>query len=226
MSFLLAIEGADGAGKGTAAAAVAARLEEASVTVATFSFPRYALTAGGWVLGEYLGARLPRAVSPRAAAVLYALDRLESLGELTRALAEHEVVVLDRYIASNMVYQASQAATGEAEALMAWIVRLETEQFGLPVPDLSVYLDTPPALARELIMKKHRRSYTDYAFDTYEADAALQTRVRAHYAAIAGTQLLGRWATVSTARGNAMRPPADIADDVVRAALTAMEPDG
>lgn len=217
MSFLLAIEGGDGAGKATASAEVAAQLNAAGRSAVVLSFPRYADTLGGHVLGEYLGGRLPRAASPRAAAVLYALDRMESAEVIAEAAATHEVVVFDRYIASNMAYQAAQVPAPEAEALMRWIARLELDQFALPAPDLSIYLDTPVEAARELIFRKRKRSYTEDALDAYEADVALQHRVRANYAAMAEEALLGRWATVPTMADDTLRTPAAIAAAIIGA---------
>ena len=220
--LLLAIEGGDGAGKATAAAEVAAQLNAAGRSATVLSFPRYAETLGGHILGEYLGGRLPHVASPQATAVLYALDRFESAAVIAEAAARHEVVVFDRYIASNMAYQAAQVAPDAARALMAWIARLEVEQFGLPLPDLSIYLDTPVDVARGLILRKRRRSYTDEALDTYEADLDLQARVRANYAAMAEEGLLGRWTTLSTIDHGALRPPREIAAAIV-AALGAAE---
>lgn len=214
MSFLLAIEGGDGAGKATAAAEVARQLDAGGRRATVLSFPRYAETAGGWALGEHLAGRLPRPVRPRAAAVLYALDRLESRDALLAAMASHEVVVLDRYIASNLAYQGAQAGADGAE-LMRWAWALETETFALPPPDLQVYLATPVAVARELIARKRRRSYTDQTYDRYEADAALQERVRDNYAALAASGWAGRWATVNTADGDVLRTPAGIAAEIV-----------
>lgn len=215
MATLLAIEGADGAGKATTAALVASLLRSQGQRAEIISFPRYADTAGGHVLGEYLAGRLPREVSPRAAAVLYALDRLESRDDLLEAAAANDVLVFDRYIASNMAYQAAQVPQQKAEALMEWIAALELRQFALPAPDLCVYLDTPQDVARTLIARKRRRSYTDDAYDAYEADAKLQARVRENYAAMAAAGLLGRWATVATTRNGVSRPPEEIAAEVV-----------
>lgn len=214
MSLLLAIEGGDGAGKATAAAEVARQLNTAGRSATVLSFPRYAETAGGWALGEYMAGRLPRPVSPRAAAVLYALDRLESRDALLAAMTAHEVVVLDRYIASNLAYQGAQAGD-DAAALMRWAWALETETFALPPPDVQVYLDTSVDVARGLIARKRQRSYTDRTFDEYEADTGLQMRVRDNYAALAASDWAGRWATVQTAADGAMRTPADIAAEIV-----------
>jgi len=219
VSFLLAIEGGDGAGKATAAAEVAAQLVAGGTSATVLSFPRYAETLGGHVLGEYLGGRLPHAASPRAAAVLYALDRMESAGAIAAAAASHAVVVFDRYIASNMAYQAAQVGAGEADTLMRWIARLECDQFALPIPDLNVYLDTPADVARGLILRKRKRSYTDDALDAYEADDALQVRVRERYEAMVAEDLLGGWMRVPTVAHDALRPPRDIAQAIVAEAL-------
>ena len=219
MSFLLAIEGGDGAGKATAAAEVAAQLVAGGTSATVLSFPRYAETLGGHVLGEYLGGRLPHAASPRAAAVLYALDRMESAGAIAAAAASHAVVVFDRYIASNMAYQAAQVGAGEADTLMRWIARLECDQFALPIPDLNVYLDTPADVARGLILRKRKRSYTDDALDAYEADDALQVRVRERYEVMVAEDLLGGWMRVPTVAHDALRPPRDIAQTIVAEAL-------
>ena len=215
--MLVAIEGGDGAGKGTTAAELVRQLAAAGRSACLLSFPRYGDTVGGWAIGEYLGGRLPRDVSPRAAAVLYALDRLESRGALLAAAAAHEVVVLDRYIASNLVYQAAKADPGEAATLMRWIWALECDSFALPPPDLTVYLATPIDRARRQIAMKHQRSYTDATFDRNEADVALQARVRENYAALAAANYSGRWVTVDTVRDGAMRTPDDIAGEIVGA---------
>ncbi len=116
MAFLLAIEGADGAGKATATAAVTERLNAAGLSAAALSFPRYAETVGGWALGEYLAGRLPHAAAPETAATLYALDRFESRPHLIELAETHDIIVFDRYIASNMAYQAAQVPADQAPA--------------------------------------------------------------------------------------------------------------
>ena len=219
-ALLLAIEGADGAGKATTAAEVARQLGAAGKRAEVVAFPRYADTIGGHVLGDFLGGRLARQGSPEAIAVLYALDRLESAAHIRDVAARNDVVVFDRYIASNMAYQGAKVPAGAAEALMRWIVALETGQFGLPAPDLSVYLDTPLDTARAQVARKQQRAYTDLIYDQHEADAALQAAVRANYAILAASDLIGDWITVRPlAAEGTMRPPADIAAEIVGAAM-------
>ena len=221
MSFLLAIEGADGAGKATTAAAVTAALRAEGRRVEVISFPRYTATIGGHVLGDFLAGRLDRTATPRSLAVLYALDRLESADVIAETMARTDVIVFDRYIASNIAYQAAKVPDAEAPALIDWIVALETVQFALPRPTLSIYLDTPLDTARRQIAQKQQRDYTDRTYDEHEADVALQAAVRRRYAAMADAGTLSPWARVAPLDGDTMRPPADIAAQIVAAMATA-----
>lgn len=214
---LLAIEGGDGAGKATTAAAVVDRLTAAGRRARVMSFPRYRDTVGGHVLGDFLSGRLPHALAPREVAVLYALDRFESRDAIAAAMAACDVLVFDRYIASNVAYQCAKVDDDDAAALADWIVALETGQFALPGPALSIYLDTDVARARQLIAQKAKRSYTDATYDEHEADLDLQRRVRARYAMLVERGVLGRWARVATAPEGAMRAPGDIAAEIVAA---------
>ncbi len=218
MAFLLAIEGADGAGKATVAAAIVAAASNRGRRASVVSFPRYGETVGGHVLGDYLAGRLPRSVSPKAAATLYALDRLESRHHVLAVAESNDLIVFDRYIASNMAYQAAQVPAAESSEMMAWIETLETGAFALPRPDLSIYLDTPGEVAEQFIRRKRQRSYTSDQFDAYEADRALQDRVRDNYRMMAGTGRLGRWATVATTIGGTPQPPADLAEEILSVA--------
>ncbi len=203
--MLVAIEGADGAGKATTAARLCETLNAAGRSATVIAFPRYGETAGGVTVGRFLAGEMPVPVTPKAAAVLYALDRLEWRDAILAAADAHEMVIFDRYVASNMAYQAAKVPDGEARAMMDWILELETGQFALPAPTLSIYLDTPWEIARALILRKAQRSYTERSYDEHEADVALQARVRANYEAIAAADLLGPWQVVPASEGGEMR---------------------
>jgi dTMP kinase len=214
VSYLVAVEGADGAGKATAADNVCKILLERGLRATVISFPRYRETVGGVCLGEFLSGRMPIPVTPQAAAVLYALDRLESRSTIEEAQRSSDVVIFDRYIASNVVYQAAKVAVHEVKAMMRWIVDLETDNFGLRRPHLNIYLDTPLETAMELMAKKHQRLYTDLAFDKHEGDLDLQRRVRENYLKLAGNRLLDPWVIVVTVHAGKLRQPSDIAAEI------------
>ncbi|HEV2097458.1 MAG TPA: dTMP kinase [Stellaceae bacterium] len=215
MSYLVAVEGADGAGKATAAKNVRNILLERGLKATVISFPRYRETVGGVCLGEFLSGRMPAQVTPQAAAVLYALDRLESRSMIEAAQRSNDLVIFDRYIASNVAYQAAKVAAHEVKAMMRWIVDLETDTFGLQRPNLNIYLDTPLETAMELMARKNVRPYTNVAFDKHEGDLGLQRRVRENYLDLAGDSLLSPWAIVVTVHAGKLRQPTDIATEIV-----------
>lgn len=213
MGMLVAIEGADGVGKATTARTVCETLIAGGRSATVIAFPQYGQTVAGIVIGKFLAGELPVPVTPKAAAVLYALDRMEWRDTILAAQDSHDVVVFDRYIVSNMAYQA--AKVDDPLAMMEWILALENGQFELPSPNLSIYLDTPWEMAKAMILQKAQRSYTDRSYDEHEADAALQLRVRANYEAIAAADLLGPWKVVRASENGAMRAPQTIAAEII-----------
>jgi dTMP kinase len=215
MGIIVAIEGADGVGKNTAATLLRETLAARGQRAEVIGFPRYGETVAGVTIGRYLAGDMPVPVSPRAAATLYALDRMEWRDAILAAVAANDVLIFDRYVASNMAYQGARVEADESRALMEWISALEIGQFELPRPALSIYLDTPWELARAMILQKAQRSYTDKSFDAYEADIALQQRVRANYEAIVAADLLGPWRIVHASADGTMRARDAIVADII-----------
>jgi dTMP kinase len=215
MGIIVAIEGADGVGKNTTSRLLCETLQAAGKTATVIGFPRYGETVAGVTIGRYLAGDMPVPVSPHAAATLYALDRFEWRDQILAAVDAHDVLIFDRYVASNMAYQGARVPAEGSRALMEWILALETGQFALPAPALSIYLNTPWDLARALILQKAERSYTARSFDEYEADVVLQQRVRANYESIVAANLLGPWQIVYASAAGAMRPPVDIVGDIL-----------
>ncbi len=145
----IAIEGCDGAGKATITEMLAQYLTEMSKkSVARVSFPRYRETAAGEILWRFL--KSPNAkeynflnMAPKAASLLYASDRRESLPYLQTLIQSHDVLIFDRYVESNMIHQGSKLEVDEQEAFAEWISHLEYGEFELPRPDIIFYLSLP-----------------------------------------------------------------------------------
>jgi dTMP kinase len=212
--MLIAIEGIDGSGKGTQAARLCQRFLDSGTTVELLSFPRYSATRFGKVIGEFLNGRFGSLseVHPLLASLLYAGDRFESQGVLRAALQAHDVVVLDRYVASNIAHQGAKLQGAEREELKAWVEAVEFEIFGLPKPDLTILLDLPAARAQELIAKKSARSYTEKKADLQEADGAYLAQVREVYRQLAVDQ--PHWKIVPCLEGETLRSIEDIGAEV------------
>ncbi|MGH3631055.1 MAG: dTMP kinase, partial [Sciscionella sp.] len=109
MGQLIAIEGLDGAGKNTLAEGIVAALRAAGATVAQCAFPRYGSDIHAELARDALRGSLGDLVgSVHGMAVLFALDRRAAAAELREQVAGHDVVLLDRYIASNAAYTAAR----------------------------------------------------------------------------------------------------------------------
>ena len=161
--MLVAIEGIDGSGKGTQAERLRAGLVADGVSCSLMSFPRYEATLFGRAVGDFLNGRFGtlEQVDPHLAALLYAGDRLESRDDLLAAIDTHDVVVLDRYVASNIAHQGAKTAPEERQKIIDWISQIEHEIYGLPYADLTILLDVHVPTAVELIARKSARTYTD-----------------------------------------------------------------
>jgi dTMP kinase len=214
MGLLLAIEGIDGAGKGTQAARLAETAGEHGRSVASFSFPLYDDNPFSRAVADYLNGEFGGAgeVHPELAALLYAGDRFHARPRLVEAIGGHDLVVCDRYVGSNMAHQGGKLSGDARRRLLAWLEEVEYGEFALPRPALVVLLDAPVALARELVARKGARGYTTLEADIHESDRLHTDATREVYLELAERD---GWHVVSTAdEDGALRDVSEIADEV------------
>ena len=130
---------------------------------------------------------------------------------MTGELLCHELVLVDRYVASNAAFAAARLHQDAAGELVAWVRALEIERFAVPVPDHQVYLSVPREIAAERAIHRER-TQTDRARDAFESDGDLQERTAAVYAELAATSWLSPW----TVLDGTAPDPAVVADLAVR----------
>ncbi len=216
MSQLIAVEGIDGSGKGTQAGRLCEQLNATGVTSTVLTFPSYDLTRFGRQIGAFLNGRFGELnqVHPVLVSLLFAGDRLESLPRLQAALAQYEIVICDRYVASNLAHQAAKADGTERTELRQWVEFVEYELFRLPRADRVLWLDIPVCQAQELIARKARRNYTDRAADLQEADGNYLQRVREVYRELSTDPT---WRRIDVMAADGLRSPEDITTDLIAA---------
>jgi dTMP kinase len=190
---LIAIEGVDGAGKRTLSAGLSAALSAAGKSVATMAFPRYGQSVTADIAAEALhGEHGDLASSVYAMATLFALDRAGAIAQLEALTRAYDVVILDRYVASNAAYSAARLHQGPDGDVVEWVRDLEYERIKLPKPDWQVLLDVPAELAAQ--RAEHRAATeADRTKDSYERDDGLQRRTKEVYAGLADADWCGRW---------------------------------
>jgi len=213
VACLIAVEGIDGSGKGTQSARLVEHLCQAGYSAALLSFPRYQETRFGQQIGRFLNGQFGELdqVHPVLVSLLFAGDRLESRRIILDQLARHDVVVCDRYVASNMAHQGAKTSPRELPELLDWIEFIEFQQHQLPRPDLTLWFDLPVSVAQELITRKNQRSYTDRTTDLQEADTEYLERVRGVYAQLAEGN--PHWRPISVVQSGTCRGIDEVANE-------------
>ncbi|GFG62948.1 thymidylate kinase [Mycobacterium kubicae] len=194
--MLIAIEGVDGSGKRTLTDGLRAAFESAGKSVTTLAFPRYGQAVTADIAAEALhGEHGDLSSSVYAMALLFALDRAAAIAQIEGLTRDYDVVILDRYVASNAAYSAARLHQDAAGEAVAWVQRLEYQRLGLPAPDWQVLLAVPTELAGQ---RARSRAEADpgRARDSYERDDGLQHRTGAVYAQLAAAGWGGRWLVV------------------------------
>lgn len=185
--MLFVIEGLDGAGKSTQVRLLRKYLESVSGELEYIHFPRYDSPVYGDLISRFLRGDFGsiNAVHPQLVALLYAEDRHGAAPELRKSLQEGRPILLDRYVYSNIAYQcAKMDDPNEREALRKWIDDTEYGDFGLPRPDLNLFLDVPIGFVEKKLTadrKGENREYLAGSRDIHEADINFQKKVRDVY---------------------------------------------
>ncbi len=193
MGALVAVEGLDGAGKRTLTVELTNALQVRGARVATMAFPRYGRSVHADLVADALHGRAgDLGDSVHGMAVLFALDRAGAAEELGAMLTDHDVVLLDRYTASNAAFGAARLRQDASGEFPSWIRELEFDRLGLPVPALQVLLRVPVEVAAA---RAQQRESTDASRvrDAFERDGGLQARTGAVYDGLVAEQWVSPW---------------------------------
>ena len=212
MGRLVAVEGLDGAGKRTLVDGLAEALRVAGARVGQAAFPRYDTDVYGTLVADALHGRLGDVGdSVHAMAVLFALDRRAAAGDLRAALADVDVLLVDRYLASNAAYGAARLGQAGDGEFVGWVRALELDRFGIPAPHRQLLLRVPREVAAA--RAAHRESLdAERARDRYESDDELQRRCAVLYDELAAGSWVSPWRVLDGVAGVPM-------DELVRELL-------
>ncbi len=210
---IIVIDGGENVGKATQADMLVNRLMNDGWLVGKMDFPRYSQNTIGNFIQECLDDtnNVLKDLHPKIVATLYAADRFEAKKQIDEWVAEGRVIVFDRYVSANMLHQGAKIAEADArEEFFKWVEHLEYDIFGLPRPDLTIYLDIPPEESQKLL------SYIEdfgVAVVDPEGQANLhQVKVSKCAKFLALTH--DKWQTVQCLTDGALRTREDIHDEV------------
>ena len=185
--MFIVLEGLDGAGKSTQITKLRDMFRAKGVESEYLHFPRFDAPIYGELIARFLRGDLGsvESVNPYLVALLYAGDRADAAAMIRKWMDEGKVVIVDRYVYSNIGYQCAKIEAGEERnRLREWILHTEFEEFGIPKPDLSIFLDVPFAFTERKLSEVREgedREYLQGGKDIHEASLDLQRRVREVY---------------------------------------------
>lgn len=217
MGKLIVIEGVDASGKETQTGLLHQYLENTGAKAARISFPDYSSNSSALVK-MYLAGEMgsdPNAVSPYAAAVFYAADRYISYKtKWGKLLEENDYVIADRYVTSNIIYQAAKFESGpEQEQFIDWLNDLEYNRLGLPVPDKVLFLNMEPSAAAKLMAGRKNKITGEAEKDIHEKNAAYMHKAYENACSVA--RRLG-WIEVKCSVNGEPRTIEDISGDILK----------
>lgn len=174
---LIVIDGTDGSGKSTQADLLTKRLKKEGYAVKGIDFPEYYKNFFGAFIGHCLTEQYYNFLNihPKIASVLYAADRWESSKKVTNWLKKGCVVIVNRYVSANQIHQGGKIKnTKKRNDFINWLNKMEYEVFGIPKPDITMYLSLPVNIVIELLKEREnskiKRVYLKKKKDVHEAD--------------------------------------------------------
>lgn len=186
--MFVVLEGLDGAGKSTQVKLLRRFFEERGMKTEYLHFPRFDAPVYGELIARFLRGEFGAAdeVNSYLVALIFAGDRAEAATCIRTWLDEGRVVILDRYVYSNIAYQCAklEGTDDDRRHLQQWILDLEYNYNHIPHPDVSLFLDVPMAFVERKLTEQREGDDRDYlkgCKDIHEASIDLQRRVRDTY---------------------------------------------
>ncbi len=185
--MLIVLEGLDGAGKSTQISLLHSYFETLGLDVKYLHFPRFDAPVYGDLIARFLRGDFGSIenVHPTLVALLFAEDRRDAGSLLRDWLKKGFVVILDRYIYSNIAFQCAKTEnSSRSKELRDWIFDLEFNQYKIPVPNLNLFLDVPLTFVDSKLTaarEGEEREYLNGKQDIHEESISFQSRVRDIY---------------------------------------------
>ena len=140
---LICFEGLDGSGKETQTKLLEKRLREHGVKVLRVEFPNYSNKYSVFAK-EYLSGKFDeKFINPYIVSTFFSLDRFGEYHDCIRDyLNEGYIIICDRYVYSNLIYQGSRIKNyKERLEFFDWVLNFEYNICNLPKADIVFFLD-------------------------------------------------------------------------------------
>lgn len=163
--LFIVFEGIDGAGKRTLSKFTKSILESKNLKVALFEYPDYN-SIWGKIINRYLYNEIELNIEEEF--FVYFIDILKDQAEIAKLLKEGIFIISDRYFSSTVAFQCAKGFDYQKAQSTINIM-------DVILPDLTIFLQIPPALAVERKYKEKEH------LDRHEKDAILLKNVNLVY---------------------------------------------
>jgi len=184
---LVVIEGLDGSGKSTQVKMLKQFFESKNIPYRYIHFPRPECPFYGELISRFLRGDFGDIdqVDPYLVALIYAGDRFDAKNQIVQWMNEGFLVLLDRYVFSNIAFQCAKMNTDEdVMRLRHWILDLEYNYNALPKPSINIFMDVPDEFTKMQLTSNRDgedRAYLQGNIDIHEKNLDFQARVRKEY---------------------------------------------
>ncbi|MCF8225560.1 MAG: dTMP kinase [Bacteroidales bacterium] len=220
MRFIV-IEGLDGSGKSTQLTMLGKFLEKRSVPYRYLHFPRLEEGIYGKLIARFLRGEMGDIdqVDPYLVALIFAGDRFDARLQIEKWIDAGYLVIVDRYVYSNIAFQGAKLKTPEDQQKLAkWIIDLEYGYHRIPEPDKNIFLNVPFQFTKKRLTEKRAggdRTYLKGKDDIHEKDLTFQERVRMIYQTVCMS--FGNLSIIDcSGPAGEMKRPEDIFSDLKR----------
>ncbi len=213
--ILISFEGTDCSGKETQSKALEKRLKKLGLLTIRFSFPDYKSPTGKIVGGPILGKEyISKGWFPETSAnmdpylwsLYLAADRYYHKEEIESYLEKGYVVILDRWVESNMGIQSAKIKEKDQRIeFINWEDKLEYEMLKLPKPDKTFFLYMPFTYGKKL------RESREEALDENESNEEFQKRTVETYLELAKMK---NFKKIECVKDNQIRKVSNIEEEI------------
>lgn len=157
----IVLEGIDGSSKATQFKLLEKRLKSLNIKLLTEDFPRYYKSDWGKLVGRFLTGEFGELdkMSPYLAVLPYMIDEyVWSRDFAVPWIKKGGWILTNRYFTAN-VHQIAKLKSIAKKKFKSWLWPAGYKKLGILKPDLVVFIDTEPSIARALNSGKGKRAY-------------------------------------------------------------------
>jgi dTMP kinase len=182
---MIVIDGLDGSGKSTQFELINSILSKKR-SVKAISFPDYS-NPSSVLVKMYLNGDFSlnaNNVNAYAASSFYAVDRYASYKLYwEKNYLNGDIILASRYVSSNAIHQMEKLPTSEWDNFLEWLYDYEYVKLGLPVPNITIFLDMPVEVSQKLLSKRYNGDESRKDIHESDTEYLKKCRLSALYAA-------------------------------------------